>query len=701
MVEAAPSSPNPSIADLVGSSRYNAIGDDSLKDEDNAAWVMFLPTEVARDWIEPFSWIRLIDRLAESEWIEGWGSRFQVFRIGWRTLLLTGYVLPDDYHVGLLSQMHARWFRAEGQAPARPRLSNPQRAPALPGGPGLERRSRPPAAGLVVGDLAFAGRGPGPGHGPIHGVGPGPGPGEGVAMPRRPSTDPRRPTLASAPMGGLLGSAPASAAGNMSGNMPAGSVPTGSVPASSISRPASGAYPTADAGPAWSTVRAWDEYVEATARYTRSDMVFETIDEYEHMLQSLGGSLFQIFPYLTEPQRQAVRAFGAVDQFFNHLRDLPEDTAQNLCYFPADVLERFGVERQEVLDGSCFQNPGYVKMMKFWLGDFVPYLYSQAASFLSDNEMHYSWRLLKHWFLRRHVRLEHSFRRAGMNYKLASQLYFAEVKPGLKRWLRETFAAEGRLDLLAAGPRPLPVMPLPLQSPPPPLLPTSLPSLAALKPSASSDPRLAELAEVDDLAELADVPAVSLKPSAFSGPLRPVGIPAARPDGGSGDDIDDSDDGGAIPLPIPFLELSDPSLVTSAAPPSAVRAASRPPGPSVGPPLGGAGRPGGAAGNPPGSRPSSRPSSRSNGALTSSPGARPTSRPPPGPAPVPKLPELGAPGPASLAGPRAAPAAFDDDLRELAELAELAELPPEFAEARAYHSGILVLRRRDRGLGAR
>lgn len=649
MVEAAPNSPNQSIADLVGSSRYNAIGDDSLKDEDNAAWVMFLPTEVARDWIEPFSWIRLIDRLAESEWIEGWGSRFQVFRIGWRTLLLTGYVLPDDYHVGLLSQMHARWFRAEGQAPARPRLSSPQRAPAPPSSPGLERRSRPPTAGLVVGDLGSAGRG--------HGLGLGPG--EGVAMPRRPSTDPRRPILAPAP----------------TVSPPDGGA--SSPPASAISRPASGAHPTADAGPAWSTVRAWDEYVEATARYTRSDMVFETIDEYEHMLQSLGGSLFQIFPYLTEPQRQAVRAFGAVDQFFNHLRDLPEDTAQNLCYFPADVLERFGVERQEVLDGSCFQNPGYVKMMKFWLGDFVPYLYSQAASFLSDNEMHYSWRLLKHWFLRRHVRLEHAFRRAGMNYKLASQLYFAEVKPGLKRWLRETFAAEGRLDLLAAGPRPLPVVPLPLQSMLPPVLPTSLPSLAALKPSASSDPRFA-------VSELGEVPEVGLKPSA--GSLRTVGRSAISSPGGYGSydsyDGDDSDDGSAVPLPIPFLELSDPSLVTSAAPPSAARTASRPPGLPPGPTLGGAGRSSKHSSSHPGSRPASHP----------------PSRPPTGTASVP---ELGPPGPAGRAAQRSTSSAFDDELRELAELAELAELPPEFADARAYNSGILVLRRRDRGVGAR
>lgn len=430
MAEAARNPPlRPSIAELVGSSRYNAIGDDTLKDEDNAAWVMFLPPDVARDWIEPFSWIRLIDRLAESEWIEGWGSRFQVFRIGWRTLLLTGYVLPDDYHHGLLSRMRARWFVAP--APAGRPHSRPPVRPGL--GPVLSSSTPPP----VAPSSASAGA----------------------------SAPPRSASISDSIIASVA--APSSTS--------------------------SGHGSSSAAGPAWSVVHAWDEYVEATARYTRSDMVFETLAEYEHMLQSLGGSLFQIFPYLTEPQRQAVRAFGAVDQLFNHLRDLPEDTAQNLCYFPADVLDRFGVERQEILDGSCFQNPGYVKLMNFWISDFVPYLYSKAASFLSDNEMHYSWRLLKHWFLRRHVRLEQAFRRAGMNYKAASMLYFAEVKPGLSRWLRETFTAEGRLDLLAAGPRPLPA--LPSSNPPrrrvgltPPALPQLGPEReSALEPEPAND----------------------------------------------------------------------------------------------------------------------------------------------------------------------------------------------------------------------
>ncbi len=75
------SNTNTSIADLVGSSKYNAIADDSLKDEDNAAWVMFLPRQIAGEWIAVISWLRLIDRMAENEWLEGWGSRLQIFRM--------------------------------------------------------------------------------------------------------------------------------------------------------------------------------------------------------------------------------------------------------------------------------------------------------------------------------------------------------------------------------------------------------------------------------------------------------------------------------------------------------------------------------------------------------------------------------------------------------------------------------------------
>lgn len=310
-----------SIGELVGSSTYNAIADDSLKDEDNAAWVLYLPRQVRREWIEIFSWIRLIDRMAENEWTEGWGSRFQIFKIGWRTLLLSGFVMPDDYHAELLGRMHRRWFRRAGQASDQP------------------------------------------------------------------------------------------------------------------------------------SVTAWDEYVEATSEYHRSDMVFETLHDYEYMLEHLGGSLFQIFSFLTDAQRRAVRLFGMVDQFFNHIRDLQEDTAQGLCYFPAEVLDRFGLDRQEILDGSCLRHPGYRPMMNFWLNDYLPNLYARAEDFLNQKNFHFSWVIQKHWFLRRHRRLIRALRACDMDFRFATAAYYAEVKPNLSRWLEESFAAAGCVELLKNDPR--------------------------------------------------------------------------------------------------------------------------------------------------------------------------------------------------------------------------------------------------------
>lgn len=345
--------PPVSIATLVGSSKYTAIADDSLKDEDNAAWVMFLPSAERKDYIELISWIRQIDRMAENEWTEGWGSRFQIFKIGWRTLLLTRFVLPDDYHAKLLLRMRRRWFTRKNRA---------------------------------------------------------------------------------------------------------------------------------QDGSELAVVHAWDEYVEATAEYHRSDMVFETILDYQWMLEHLGGSMFQVFSFLTDSQRRAVRAFGMVDLFFNHLRDLPEDTAQGLCYFPADVLDRFGVERQEILDGSCFKNPGYVHMMRFWLDDYLPHLYRLAVDFLSDTNLHFTWQILRHWFLRRHARLQRALRACNMDFHAATNLYYSDVKQNLAAWVEESFRIAGCSQLLQPQPSEAPPEPPTRDAAPPAAAESSADSLDSVLP---------------------------------------------------------------------------------------------------------------------------------------------------------------------------------------------------------------------------
>jgi phytoene synthase len=56
-----------SVSYFVNSSSHRAIADDSLKDEDNAAWITTLPPDVRQIWIERVGWIRLVDRLAEQD----------------------------------------------------------------------------------------------------------------------------------------------------------------------------------------------------------------------------------------------------------------------------------------------------------------------------------------------------------------------------------------------------------------------------------------------------------------------------------------------------------------------------------------------------------------------------------------------------------------------------------------------------------
>ena len=98
------------ISELVGSSQHGAITNDSLKDEDNAAWVLQLESSVRREWIERITWIRVVDRLAEGELIERHSSGFWRFREGWKSLMASGCVNPAKDYQGILAKIHDRWF---------------------------------------------------------------------------------------------------------------------------------------------------------------------------------------------------------------------------------------------------------------------------------------------------------------------------------------------------------------------------------------------------------------------------------------------------------------------------------------------------------------------------------------------------------------------------------------------------------------
>jgi phytoene synthase len=300
-ITATPPSITP-LAELVGSSRYRAVSDDALKDEDNAGWLMELDTATRRAWIERISWIRVIDRLAEQELLYAREPRFQKFLAEWNSLLATGELPAQCTFSDILLKIQAAWF--------------------------------------------------------------------------------------------------------------------GSVP-----QPAS--------------IQAWDDYVRAISHYHAADLVIDTLDDYEKMLGDLGGSLFQVLPFLPECHRQAAQHFGVLDQFFNHLRDLREDAEQGICYLPAELLERFGVTREEILQQTACQNPGYHKMMAFWLDEYMPQLRSKAYQLFDVYPLHPSWKLLRNWSTYRYRRIEVTFRQCGFDFTQFPEVYWKQVQVDLPMLLEQ------------------------------------------------------------------------------------------------------------------------------------------------------------------------------------------------------------------------------------------------------------------------
>ena len=287
------------ISELVGSSQHDAIADDSLKDEDNAAWVMELEPCIRDEWIERISWIRLIDRLAENELVDSSSAEFRKFYAGWKWLLLWGQVEPGCAYTDVLNCICTRWFS---------RVSNP-----------VDRFS------------------------------------------------------------------------------------------------------------IWS----WNRYLKAIERYHGHNLVIDTLDQYEVMLKDLGGALFQVLPFLSQKYWQSACYFGALDQFFNNLRDMQEDAQRGICYIPEAILARFGVTRDEIIQQTACQNPGYAKMMQFLLDHYLTRLQQKAYPLMMAEDLHPSWAILRDWSVHRYHRIERIFRDCNFDYTQFPQRYWSEVQQDL------------------------------------------------------------------------------------------------------------------------------------------------------------------------------------------------------------------------------------------------------------------------------
>lgn len=291
------------ISQWVESSRCRALGDDALKDEDNAAWVMQLESAVRREWIERIRWIRLADRLAENELLDRTRLKFQGFCAQWQHL-------RDRREIPLGCEYESVW--------------------------------------RAIADRWFGDR--------------------------------------------------------------------------------------RDTGTSEDSIFIWNAYLEALGAYHHAYLTLEGLSDYEQMLANLAGCFFQILPFLDPAERQAACDFGIVDQFYNNLRDLAEDSQQGICYFPTEILERFGVERWEILQFECFRNPGYFQLIEFWLDEYLPTLRQRAEALLRSPHLHPSWQILCDWSVARYHRIERIFRYLRFDYARFPQVYWAAVRRDLGYW---------------------------------------------------------------------------------------------------------------------------------------------------------------------------------------------------------------------------------------------------------------------------
>jgi|SRR5919201_1386836 phytoene synthase len=173
---------------------------------------------------------------------------------------------------------------------------------------------------------------------------------------------------------------------------------------------------------------AWSSYVAALRKYHRKDLRLPSLADHRAMLDRLSGSLFQLVPFLSPPQFDAIRGLGALDQFFNNLRDLAEDAAHGICYFPDDVLAQGGLRREDVLGDGWRSTPRWPKLMRFWLDEYLPELERAAARFSACDDLHPSVARLRKECRARYLRILTRFRAVGFDFRRFAEEYWREVR---------------------------------------------------------------------------------------------------------------------------------------------------------------------------------------------------------------------------------------------------------------------------------
>jgi phytoene synthase len=173
---------------------------------------------------------------------------------------------------------------------------------------------------------------------------------------------------------------------------------------------------------------AWKRYLAALRAYHGRNLKLRTMADHRRMLDRLSGSLLQLVPFLLPHHFEAIRAFGVLDQFFNNLRDLAEDAAQGICYFPEDVLARFGLSREDVVSGRCRDMSAWRELMVYWLDEYLPELERAAARFDRCDDLHPSVLRLRSEFRARYARIFDLFCAVDFDFEQFAEKYWSEVR---------------------------------------------------------------------------------------------------------------------------------------------------------------------------------------------------------------------------------------------------------------------------------
>jgi phytoene/squalene synthetase len=179
----------------------------------------------------------------------------------------------------------------------------------------------------------------------------------------------------------------------------------------------------------------WDAYLVALAKYREPQRVIHSMTEYRIALREMSAGIFHALPY--QPRGvscEAIAALGALDQFFNNLRDLAEDSRRGLCYLPPDLLSAFDLSRAEVIEGASRTDPRFQSLFEYLLATVVPEQLCIAAPLFSFRPLHPSWAQMLTQLRLRHARIEYVARNCSFNPAAISHEYWQSVRrDGLRR----------------------------------------------------------------------------------------------------------------------------------------------------------------------------------------------------------------------------------------------------------------------------